>query len=212
MATRTRAGARDASDVLTQAMTEREQKIARVEAMLTEADALRRRIARDFWELGRVLGGLRAEEAHVVLGFDRFDNLITERLGLAATTAFKLIAVADRLPRTEAVALGQEKAYAILTYADAAPDAVEPVALVRNDALVGDKPLSRSSVRDIVAATAAVRPPRPQSLAARRRAQEDRATARALGEQLGLPRGAVSVEGDGFVIRLTRRQVARALK
>lgn len=201
-----------ADALLTTAKGARGALAARFEALLEEAATLQRKIATDFWQLGRVLLRLRDERAHVALGYDRFDAMVAERLGIATTTAFKLVAVAERLPRVEAARLGQEKAYALLAYAEAAPAEASPADLAREDAVIAGKPLSQVTVREIVAATAAARPKRPPTLAARAAATESRARAIAVAKRLGVGRGAVTAEGDGVVIRLTRRQVARLLR
>src|SRR5262245_6678617 len=95
---------------------------ARGEELVAQAIRLRDRAARDFWELGRVLVTMRDEGVHAALGYVRFDDMVGERIGIAKTVAWKLIAVAEQLPRAEAVKLGYEKAYALIELAKATPE------------------------------------------------------------------------------------------
>ena len=187
---------------------------ARGEALISEAVALKARISKDFWELGRRLMTMRDEEVHAALGYDRVDDLIAERVGIAATVAWKLIAVAEQLPRAEAVKLGQEKAYALVTLARATHVADSAAELAAADIDVGGKPLSQASLREVQAAVAAARPKRPPTLAELKRASAERALVKALQARLdglGLPKRKVELDGDTVVLRLTRKQAERLL-
>ncbi|MFO0747162.1 MAG: hypothetical protein U1F43_16085 [Myxococcota bacterium] len=185
---------------------------ARGEELLAKAVALKERIARDFWELGRLLTTMRDEDVHAALGYERLDDMLDDRLGLARTAAWKLMAIAEQLPRDEAVKLGQEKAYAVVVYAKSTGAPEDAATLAKTDAPIGGKPLSQATVRELVAAAAAARPKKPSSLVERVRASADRALlkdVRARLADVGVPKDAVTLVGDHVVITLNRRQAER---
>src|SRR5690349_6943036 len=70
---------------------------------------------RGFLRFGR--GAARA----VSLGYATFDELLTARKVMGRTQAYKRINLVERVPRDEALALGEEKAYALLAYTAATP-------------------------------------------------------------------------------------------
>lgn len=153
--------------LVTQGRERNAARATRGEELVGKAQGLLARIERTFWEVGRVLVTIRDEALHRALGYDNLEVLAAERLGLSKTVAWKLLSVAETLPRDEAVKLGQEKAYALIAYARAAPDQ-DPTVLIQEDAAIAGKPLSEATVRDLEAATAAARPKRPLTLAAAR--------------------------------------------
>ena len=198
-------------EVVTQGRQRQAVLATRGEELINKAQGLLARIERTFWEVGRVLVSIRDESLHRALGYDNLEVLARERLGLSKTVAWKLLSVAEVLPRDEAVKLGQEKAYALIAYARAAPDQ-DPTVLIQEDAAIAGKPLSETTVRDLEAATAAARPKRPLTLAAARQKREDRELLLALRERLrsvGIPKSAVEVGSQGFVITLSRPHARR---
>ncbi len=188
--------------------------VARGDALVNKALALKDRIARDFWQLGRVLVTMRDEGVHAALGFDSFEALASQRLGIAKTTAWKLMAVAEQLPRAKAIALGVEKAHALIAYAKATPEDDSARGLAAADATIGGRRLSQASVREVGDAAAQRRPKRPPTFAEAAQDKADRELlARVTNHLAGarVPRSAVSLVGERVRIELTRRQVARML-
>ena len=188
---------------------------ARGEELVAQALALQERIAKNFWELGRLLATMRDEGIHGALGFPSLEGLVAARLGLKRSQAWKLMTVAERLPRAEAVALGVEKAYALIAYTEATPEEDRPADVAKSDAKVGGRVLSKATVKDVQAATHAARPKRPPTLAERREAKADEAMLQRVRQHLGavgVPKAAVSLSGDQVRVLLSRRQVARMLR
>ncbi len=214
-----RRGGRDeseahAGELVIQARAAKAELQGRGEALIAQAVALEERIAKSFWELGRVLMTMRDEAVHHALGFERIDDCIASRIGIAPTLAWKLITVAEQLPRAHAVKLGQEKAYALVELARVTPAIDSAAALVEADVEIGGKPVSQASLRELQAAAAAARPKRPITLDARKRALADRTLVKDLQRRLdgiGLPKRKVEIQGDEVTLRLTRRQVTRLL-
>lgn len=178
---------------------------ARAEELLAKALALRERISRDFWDLGRVLVLLRDEKMHVPLGYDRFDAMVDARLGLPRTLAWKLISVAEGLPRTDAARLGQERAYAVVALARIIPEVESPTELLGREDIIAGVPLAEASLRDLQSAVRAARPKVVSTLAKRQAARELKAllrTARDRLAPLGIPRARTAVAGEELVVRL----------
>jgi len=191
------------------------QARARAEELVAEALAAKARIARDFWEIGRVLILLRAEGLLKILGYDKVEELAEDRLGLSRSTTWKLLSVAVSLPREEASKLGYEKSYAVVSLARVAPELGSPEDIVLRDVEVEGRPVSAASVRELREVIAARRPRPPVRLVDRKQAEEDRglvAGLRAKLKPVGVPRDAVRVEGEHVVVRLTRAQAARLMR
>ncbi len=203
-----------ASTVIVRGREAKTALVARAEKLVAKARGLMEQIERNFWELGRVLEAIRSEELHRVLGYDNLEVLAEEGLGLSKTVAWKLIAVAQGLPRTEAVKLGQERAYALVAYAKATGEGDDAVALVRRDVAIAGKRLSQTSVRELKAATAAARPKRPRTFAEAAQAKADRALLVTVRERLGavgVPKRSVAFVGDAIVITLSRVHARRVV-
>lgn len=202
-------GTERVATVMREGRTRKSQDVRDAEALLEQAIALQGSIARGFWDLGRVLAELASRKLHVALGYGRFEDLVTARLGMSKSVAFRLIAVAGRLPKHAAVKLGQERAHALVVYAAASGEDVDPVALARSDApIVGDRPLSQTPVREILAA----RPPRPKPLARRASEAADKKLVREVKRRLfslGLRGVEVVAIDDRIRVALTRSQAER---
>jgi len=186
----------------------REAKVAeseRAEDLLAKAQVLRERISRDFWDLGRVLVAMREEKVHVPLGFERFDAMVDARLGLPRTLVWKLISVAEGLPKTEAARLGQERAYAVIALARAIPEVDSPIEILQREDIVAGRPLAEASLRDLQSAVRAARPKVVKPLAKRQAERDLKALLRSMQERLsplGIPRSRVAIAGDELVVRL----------
>ncbi|MBL8784895.1 MAG: hypothetical protein JNJ59_08360 [Deltaproteobacteria bacterium] len=184
----------------------------RAEELIAEANLAKSRIARDFWEIGRLLVLLRAEGLVAVCGFESIEDLAEARIGLSKATTWKLQSIAVALPREEATRLGPEKCYAVISLARVAPELGSPEEIVHRDVEVAGRPLSSVTVRELREVIAERRPKPPVRLVDRKQASEDRAllaTVRTRFSPLGVPKAAIAVEGDHVVVRLTRAQAAK---
>ena len=93
---------------------------AEARELLSAIQRRRKRIAEDFYDIGEALRRLREPRLYQALGCDRFADLL-EKAGISATQAHKLIAIVEQLPRSRALALGQEKSGALVSLAAATP-------------------------------------------------------------------------------------------
>lgn len=187
----------------------------RAEALVALVERRKARITEDFYDIGEALREILRKELFKALGFDSFNSLLESRRLMSAAQAFKLIKLVDGLPREEALRLGQEKAYAVVAYAAATPEPDMPAELVRLDAKVGGKVLSKASKRDLQQAAREARqraPKKPLSASARNKRKADRAietAARSILRGAGIARVEVKLVGDTVVARFARSTVER---
>ncbi len=118
------------------------------------------RIAEDFFEIGEALREILKKKLYVALGYESFAELLTKRQVMSPRTADKLIEIAEAVPRTRAMELGQEKAYALARLAAATPALDSAESLLSEGVKVGGrkKAVAKLSTRDLVKAAQAARP------------------------------------------------------
>ena len=167
-----------------------------------------------FWGIGEKLEALIERKLFAELGYPSFQAYLDGELAVAATQAYKMVRVVRHFVRADAERLGLECADALIPYAKELR--VDPGILVRENALVGDKPVAVATVRDIRGAVKAVRAATRQRLdrapARRAKKREAKALVQALRAALAkaqLGRPAITVAKDGFVVRISRAAVLR---
>ena len=197
--------------------------LARNLARLAELVALIRRrmtdVVESFYDMGEALREVVEHKLYAAAGHASFKAFLAAERLLSARQAAKLIAVVRKVPREQALALGQERAYALVAYTDATPDDDSAAGLLAADARVGEKPVTRASVREIQAATRAVnaseRAKRPPTEARRAKEKADAAlvkTVKAALREGGFARAAVTLKRDTVRIEVTRAQAERLAK
>ncbi len=108
-----------------------------------------------FWRIGRALHEVMEKRLFISLGYTSFRDYVAERLDFEREQAYKTIRVARSYFEEDAVQLGLERAAALLPYAKLVK--VDPGLLVRENAMVGDKPVVSATKREIATAAAEVR-------------------------------------------------------
>lgn len=178
------------------------------DARLTELSGeIRRKMAAvvdGFYEIGLALKEIRDRKLYAAPGHKTLSAFLKAERLVSPRQATKLIAIVENVTRERAIALGPERAYALVAYTDATPEADSVESLAAQGA-----PVTSRSTREIQDETRATR---PKSAAAKRRAREDAPLARALRAALreaGIGRAEVAFVGDSVRVTLTRRQVAR---
>ena len=167
-----------------------------------------------FWGIGEKLAAIIARKLFAELEYPSFQAYLDGELSVAATQAYKMVRVVRHFVRADAERLGLECADALIPYAKELR--VDPGLLVRENALVGDKPVTAASVRDIRGAVQAVRAATRERLdrapARRAKKREAKALLQALravlvDAQLGRP--VITVAKDGFVVRISKTAVMK---
>jgi len=129
----------------------------RGEALIAEVLRRKARVNREFYEIGIALGELAEARIYVALGYGSFAELLDDRRLFVRMVAHRFVAVAKAFTRAQALALGAEKAYALTRYCAATPADELASALVDADATIDGKRVSVISVRELRAASRAVR-------------------------------------------------------
>jgi hypothetical protein len=198
----------------------KERALARNKARLAELVALIRRrvteIVEGFYDIGEALREILDHKLYAASGHASLEALLKAEQLMSFRQASKLIAVVRKVPREQALALGQERAYALVVYTDATPEADSPSQLMATDAKVGGKPAAKASVREILDAArdtrAKVKASRPKTEAELKKTKADQALAKALRSLLreaGLGRAEITVDASNVRVTLPRVAVER---
>lgn len=145
------------------------------------------RIEEDFFEIGAALKELKEKKLFVAIGYRNFDALLAARVPIGRSQAYKLVAIAERVTREQAIELGEEKAYAIARLVATTPEADTVGSVLEKGVRVGGrnrsaKAMSRREI-DAVKRTVASRSKKadPTERAAKREARAAQASLRKRG-------------------------------
>lgn len=169
-----------------------------------------------FWRIGERLHEIQQKRLYTTLGYETYTEYIQGRLDVALSQAKKMVRIVRNYVQGDAQALGLERAYALIGYAEAVGE--DPGLLVRKKAKLGEATILEASKRDILEATKRVRAEtskrRGRSEAARRVAREHKAIREGIEQSLGREglRAHTVVwnqRDDEFVVRMNADQMRR---
>ncbi len=126
--------------------------IRRAEELLAEIQRKKDLVAESFVDIGEALLELDKKKLWAALGYDSLSRLLSARKVMGRSQAFKLMAVVRTLPRRQALALGPEKAYALIRYAHASPTLERPTDVLAQGIVIDGrrKAIDELTARDIV--------------------------------------------------------------
>jgi len=126
-------------------------------------------IAESFFDIGEALTILARKEIYSALGHRSFEDLLDKRDLMSRATAAELIRISGRYSRETAVALGREKANALLRFVDASKELDVAEQLARADAKLrgAGGPVSEVTAAAIEQAARALRDARATTRTAR---------------------------------------------
>lgn len=187
---------------------------------LARIRVLLRKSAESAWDLGHALGQFVQDKQYVALGYGAFGECLEGEKLLSENQAFKLIRVARRFSRDELTQVGSvAKADALIGYTDATQGRDTPVALVKADALIGGKRVSKASAAHIdqqaKAALAKRRTATPKNAAQVARAKAEQKREQWVGKQLaalGCKAASIATKGSKIVVELDVAKVERAME
>jgi hypothetical protein len=182
---------------------------ARANALLALIARRKPRIVDEFHELGTALRELLEARLYEVLGHASFAELLEARAVMSLSSAKKLIAIAENLSRDAAVQLGRERAYALVAYAAATPDADSAATIAARDGAIGGRRLSTLSKRDIEAATRSARGRGRPGTPAERARRAALLGVKRLVKSWDIGAVDVALRGPRIVVSLTVEQAAR---
>lgn len=188
---------------------------ARLDALLGIIQQRMVDVVADFWDIGQALGEILDDKLYVADRHRTFEAFLRANGLPSRAQVAKLIAVARSTPRKQALNLGAEKAYALLAFTRATPEADSPAELVDAGRRFAGKTADQASLREIEASTRAQRErsaaAKPKTAAQREREREEAALRRGLARKLksaGL-HGATIVVSGKTVRAEWPREVAR---
>lgn len=127
---------------------------ARARALLANIRQLMMRMSGSAWDLGHALSTFLRDKAYAPLGYRSFDAFLAGEGLLSRTQAYKLIRVAEHFSKEElAILSNTDKAQSLVKYAEATPARDTAAGLLRQDAIVAGKRVSKASVADVGRAT-----------------------------------------------------------
>jgi len=129
----------------------------RAEGLVAEIARRKQRIAEDFYDIGLALHEIQKKKLFAALGYATFAELLQKRNIVGLSQAHKLIRLVTTVSREQALAVGQEKAIALVDYARATPDLDTLGTLVAGGTLQHGKRIADASVRELRDATTAAR-------------------------------------------------------
>ena len=126
--------------------------VRRAEELLSEIQRKKDLVAESFVDIGEALLELDKKKLWAALGYGSLTQLLTARNVMGRSQAFKLMAVVRTLPRRQALALGPEKAYALIRYAHASSTLERPTDVLSHGIVIDGKrkPIDELTARDIV--------------------------------------------------------------
>lgn len=209
-----RAAAKKAADKVARLATQAHADIALIQRRRAE-------ITESFYDIGEALVRLKTPGVAVAIGHKTFADLCRVELQMSSAKAEQLIAIATRVPREDALKLGQERTLALLAVAAATPEADSPstLAAAKLSLPTGAKlDVKSSSTRDLRNAAKSIRATQARETPPKRgrtTTSEERALATKLEEALhtlGLPAARVTAvatkPGKPADIRIDRIPVA----
>jgi hypothetical protein len=173
----------------------------RAESLLEEIGRRKKRIGEDFYDIGLALRELLKKKLYQALGYASFGAMLKTREVMSEAQAHKLIQLVESVPRTQAIAYGQEKAIALINYAKATPELDTPKLLMEGGALPSGKRVAEASVREVKEASRNIRKTKgsvtkksPAEVEALREARATQAWLRGLGARKA---AASAIKRDG---------------
>ena len=180
---------------------------SRAESLLAEIARRKERIAEDFYDIGLALSQLFKKKLHLALGHRSFEEMLKARDVVSPSTARGLMRLVASMSREQALAVGQEKAIALLGYSKATPELDTPKTLMESGQLPGGKPVAAASVRDLKKATKEVRAAQGKTRPLSADARAARAEAKAVSKWLrscgvSRPEVAETRGKEGYLVRV----------
>ena len=209
--TRTATGARKLIEV-----TKRDALAARHKKLTSLSALIRRRLAtvvESFYDIGVALTEIAKAKLYAADGHASLEAYLDAEKLLSVSQARKLIDIVKNIPREQAVAVGQERAYALIALSRATPEPDSAVDLIAEGEVDG-QPAAKASVRAITAAAKAQREKAPKTPVAKARRKTEVALERGLRALLraaGLSVTAVRINKDVVRVELPRANVEKAL-
>ena len=190
-----------------------EAKRLRCEELLALIARRKTEIVEAFYDVGEALGEILHKELYRGLKVASFEALLKARKVMGATQAYKLIKIVEKVPRDLALKVGQEKAFALISYTEATPTKDTVEGLLKSDAKIAGVRASKTTAKQVRDASQIERKKAPKTAAQREKIKAHHALATSLVtalKRLGvkLEARAVQERSDRVVFELSYEQLA----
>jgi hypothetical protein len=202
------------------AEAKKKRLLAEARGLVALVSRRKKEIAEAFYDIGEALARLRQEDMLAVLGRRSFAEMCERDAGVSATTGQRLVEITLSMTREQAIEMGQTKAMAMVSLADATPEADTPAGLYRKKAvaLPGGKKISprAASANELEEAATRLRQARGGSRRGRTTTPDERASAgrlearlHALGLRAARVTAVATKPGQGADLRIEHIPVAK---
>jgi hypothetical protein len=99
------------------------QKIAELHQALTQIKALRKNLAKSFYDIGVILRDVQARQLYLAKGFGSFEAFLEREMDLGKTTSLRLVRMTQIFLKEAALEFGMDRLINALITLEAIPDA-----------------------------------------------------------------------------------------
>jgi len=99
------------------------QKIAELHQALTQIKALRKNLAKSFYEIGLILRDVQARQLYLAKGFGSFEAFLEREMDLGKTTSLRLVRITQVFLKDAALEFGMDRMINALITLEAIPEA-----------------------------------------------------------------------------------------
>jgi len=99
------------------------QKIAELHQALTQIKALRKNLAKSFYDIGVILRDVQARQLYLAKGFGSFEAFLEREMDLGKTTSLRLVRMTQVFLKEAALEFGMDRLINALITLEAIPDA-----------------------------------------------------------------------------------------
>lgn len=187
-------------------------KRSRCEELLALIARRKVEIVEAFYDLGEALREIERKELYRALNERSFEALLKKHKVMGLTQAYKLIKIVENVPRDVALGMGQEKAFALVSYTEATQAKDSVAGLVKSNAKIAGVSASKISARAVREASKAERDKRPKSSEQKAKEKEHKALAQRLVAamaRLGVKQLKLERKSDRVLLTLSYEQLAK---
>ncbi len=118
------------------------QKIAELHQALTQIKALRKNLAKSFFDIGVILKDVQVRQLYLAKGFGSFEAFLEREMDLGKTTSLRLVRISQIFQKDAALEYGMERSINALITLEAIPEAPGSALKLESTAKIPAPPIS----------------------------------------------------------------------
>lgn len=118
------------------------QKIGELHQALTQIKALRKNLAKSFFDIGVILKDVQVRQLYLAKGFGSFEAFLEREMDLGKTTSLRLVRISQIFQKEAALEYGMERAINALITLEAVPEAPGSAFKLESTAKIPAPPIS----------------------------------------------------------------------